>query len=503
MTTFLRVFSFLACAVVATSGGWAQDNAPGQSSGAPAAATGPAAVDPDNPPLSDLDVPTSETPFTGRSFFIPGLQFDEAIDSNGYGGSNGSSQTITEVSQGLGSIDLQKIWRRYQVGLDYVAGGSYITGPNPSGLPRGYQTHSFGSDQRILWRTGQLSIRDTFMYLPEGTFGFGSYGGFGGFSSAMGGSGLSGVGLGSGLGGGIAGGTPGGLYGSGQFGTIGIQPRIDNVAIIDVAQGISPRSTVTIGGGYDFSEYLDKSRSNFPLVNSQVATGQIGFNRLISRKDQIALVAVYQQIQFPGGGGGGVHAYVFQARYGHRISGKLDLVIAGGPQVTTVNTIYPILGGNLAPIPSTTSISGNGSVTLGYNVSARTSVHLDYQHFLTPGSGFYAGANTDALRVSVSHLLSRNLTFLTDNGWTYNTPLQSRSTNNGINASSYQYWYLSASLRRMVGQHLGVFATYQFYRFLAGSCSSSSASLAVCGNTYDRHVGVIGLSWHPRPIRLD
>src|SRR2546427_9533149 len=32
-------------------------------------------------------------------------------------------------------------------------------------------------DQRINWKRGQLALRDSFSYLPEGTFGFGAYGG--------------------------------------------------------------------------------------------------------------------------------------------------------------------------------------------------------------------------------------------------------------------------------------------------------------------------------------
>jgi hypothetical protein len=387
--------------------------------------------------------------------------------------------------------------------VDYVAGGSYYTGPNPSNTPRGYQTHSLGSDQRFLWRTGDLSIRDTFTYLPEGTFGFNSYGGFGAFAGALGGSGISGVGVGSGLGGGITGGITGGIYGGGQYGTIGVQQRVDNVIIVDVAQGLSPRSTVTLGAGYDFNEFLDTHRSAFPLVNSQMATGQIGYNRLLNRRDQIAFTAAYQQIVFPGGSGGGIHAYTFQGMYGHRITGKLDLVLAGGPQIVNVNTVFVNTGGHIVPIPATTSVSGAGSVSLGYTWTNRTDLHFDYQHFVTPGSGFYTGANTDAARGTLSHILNRNWTMITDVGWTYSTPLQTHLTTRGINSASYQYWYAGGTLRRLLGKNFDVFATYQYNAFLAGSCSSANGSRAVCGQNYNRHTGVIGLDWHPRPIRLD
>ena len=501
---FLRLLTSVALSAVVLSPAWGQQDASGQSSGAPPAATTTAAQNLENPPLSGLDAPVSEPVFGGRSFLIPGLQFSEGVDSNGFGASNNSNnQTITTISSGLGSVALQKIWRRYQLGVDYVGGGSYYAGPIPPNTPRGYQTHSLGSDQRFLWRTGALSIRDTFTYLPEGTFGFNSYGGFGAFSGALGGSGISGVGVGSGLGGGISGGTNSGIYGGGQYGSFGVQPRVDNVIIVDVAQGLSPRSTVTLGGGYDFNNFISTYRSAFPQVNSQMATGQVGYNRLLNRRDQIALTATYQQIEFPGGHGGGIHAYAFQGMYGHRISGKLDLVLGGGPAVINVDTVFINVGGRIVAFPATTSVSGFGSVSLGYTWTTRSDLHFDYQHYITPGSGFYAGANTDAVRVTLSHILSRNWTMMTDVGWSYDTPLQTHLTGNGINSTSYQYWYAGGTLRRLLGKNFDVFATYQYDSFIAGSCSSALGSRVVCGQSTSRHTGTIGIDWHPRPIRLD
>ena len=83
--------------------------------------------------------------------------------------------------------------------------------------------HTLAAVQRILWRTGQLAIRDSFSYLPEGSFGFSSYGGAAGFGSSLG-NGLSGSGAGTGLGGGLGSGLPGGL-GSTSYGSIGLSAK--------------------------------------------------------------------------------------------------------------------------------------------------------------------------------------------------------------------------------------------------------------------------------------
>ena len=469
-----------------------------QDSGAPPAATAPPQTSVENPPLSGLDQPQAEPAYGGRSYLVPGLQFSEAADTNP-SGSTRNNNTVTEVSRGLGSLDLQKIWKRSQLGLDYIAGGVYYVGPRFSNLGRTYQVHTFAGDERILWRTGQMVIRDSFNYLPEGTFGFNSFGGAASFGSALGG-GLSGAGAGSGVGGGLTGGIPTGNLGGGSFGSIGFQPRIGNSSIVDIVQQLSPRTSVTVAGAYDFTHFLTSASSQFPVINSQQASGQIGFNHIISRKDQIGVLYAYKEVHFPLAGTGTVKVDVWNALYGHRITGKLNLVLAGGPQVVTVSN-PPGSAAFLAFGPTTRKVAGNGSVTFHYSVTARTNVQMLYQHFVTPGSGFFAGANTDAARLSLARILGRRWTATADGGYSHSSALQSSSTV-GLNSNAYQFWYSGASLRRQLGQHFGAFISYQFNDFGSGHCNGSSTS-SVCGQTVQQHVGVFGIDWHPSPIRLD
>ena len=506
----------LALALVAISGGmWAQDNTtpvptpPDQStqgpdlSGAPPAATGGAGEPSmENPPVTGLDSPRSEPAFGGRSYLVPGLQLSESASTN-VSGSTGSGG-ISAVSQGLGSLDLQKIWKRYAVGVDYIGGGDYYTGPTSNGQGHAYQVHTLASDQRILWRTGQLSIRDNFDYLPEGTFGFGSVGGAGGFGSVLGG--ISGIG--TGLGGGIAGGTPVGLYGSGSFGSVGFEPRIDNAAIVDITQELSARSTVTAGGSFDYTEFLDKSRTEFPVINSQQSSFQAGYNRLLGRSDQIGVLYAFQEFHFPQAGSGSLSAQVWNAVYAHRITGKLNFVIGGGPQLVDVHNpaitfflfgIFPIT----IPASTTRNITGNASATLNYTVSSRTSAQVLYQRFISPGSGFLPGANTNAVRASVSHVFKQRWTGVGDAGYSFNSALHNASSTTGVNARAYQYWYLGGSLRRQLSPHFDVFASYQFNDFGAHACQATTVNTSVCGHRATRQTGMIGIDWRPRPIRLD
>jgi hypothetical protein len=494
--TMKRIAGVLTALVLMASLAVAQDDSGSGSSGAVPAATAPAEQNNvENPPLSGLDQPAAEPAFGGRSYLMPGFQLSESADSNA-SGYRGSSHT-SEITRALASVDLQKIWRQYQLGVDYVAAGNFYAGPLfAQNQARATQVHTLAAVQRILWRTGQLAIRDSFDYLPEGSFGFSSYGGAASFGSSLGG-GVSGSGAGTGLGGGLG----AGGVGSVSYGSLGYQPRIDNTAIVDIVQGLSPRSTVTMAGGYSISHYLDITNPLFPIINSQQTTGQVGYNHLLSRKDQIGLDYMFQEIHFPHAGSGSVTAHVANLLYGHRISGKLNLTMAAGPQFIIVHHPPIVVGNLLVPVPETKSLAANGSVTLSYFASTRTNLQLSYRRYVTPGSGFYAGANTDSVRLSLGYKLGRHWTTMSDGGYSHNSNLQSAgSATSGVNSHSYQFWYAGTSLQRQFGPHFSAFASYQFNDLGFASCPVSSTT---CGVNTIRHTGMIGINWHPRPIRLD
>src|SRR6266849_10009582 len=167
----------------------------------------------ENPPLSGLDQAALEPNIAPRSFLVPGLEVSESMDSNIAGQTGNAS--IHSVTRAIGSLTLQRLWRRYDRALNYIAGGAFYSrnfGAN--------QIHDLNADQKILWRRGQLSLRDSFSYLPEGSFGGGAFGGAAGAQLGAGG-------IGNGfLGGGVFGRSNLGFFGGGQFGSLGQEPRI-------------------------------------------------------------------------------------------------------------------------------------------------------------------------------------------------------------------------------------------------------------------------------------
>lgn len=481
---------------------WAQAPSDQNAGGAPPAATGLDTTTQmsENPPLSGLDQPTFEPGFGTRSYLAPNVEVSEGLDSNGLG--NFSKANITESTRALGSLELQKLWKLHPLDVDYIGGVDWYNRAN-GGL---YQVHSLAATQRFLWRTGQLAVRDSFSYLPEGSFGFGSFGGAGAFGAG----GLGGQGLG---------GVSGGIFSNSSYGVIGNQ--VSNIAIVDATQYLSPRSSVVVTGGYALTDFLSTPKSSFCPVNtncyfnSQETIGQLAYNHQISRHDQIALVYAYEQLHFPGTSAGSLNVNLWQIEYGHRISGKLDLQFGGGPEwvhlsqpqeaLLNIPTGLPCLntGGPLSCVDVKNAfLTGSAQVSVRYRTSERTSWSLSYLRYVSSGSGFFGGAKTDTARLSVSHALGRHWNVLLDSGYAHNSALLSLTSTAAGGATSYNNWYFGGAAHRKLGRHFAVFGSYQYnaFAFSSGSCSITGTN---CGASYGRNILLIGLNWTPQPIRLD
>jgi hypothetical protein len=475
-----------------TGAGWAQSDSTQASGGdaqqttsAPAPAfgqSGTSAVDTsENPPVTGLDQPSLEPRGAGRSYLIPGVHVSEAADSN-ISGTN-STSSYGSVTSLLGSLTLQKLWPRSDLALDYLGGGTFY---DRTGLTA-TQVHTLLGEDRFLWRNGQFVLRDSFNYLPEGSFGYGSYGGAGAIAGV--GGGLGGIGGAGGISGGV-GGSQLNFFGPGQFASITNQPRISNVTIADITQLLSPRSSVTATGSYGLVHFV-----NNPVgyVNSRQIALQGGYTYQINRSDQIGLLYGYQQFKYPSILSGDITTNLVNAVYGHRISGRMDLSLGGGPQFTKINS--PLLG-------NSTRLSASGRASLRYRFP-KTSVGLYYDHYNTSGSGFFVGASTDVARLTASRPISKNWLGTADFGYTRSSRLVPvvilLSPVNS--AETYGYFYAGLSAHRQLGKDFSLFGSYQFndVNFDRNFCGNT----VNCSNMFRRNVAVIGLDWHPHPIRLD
>jgi hypothetical protein len=456
--------------------GWAQDNSAQPQEGAvpppPVPAYGQSTdtrtASSENPPISGLDMPNLEPHAAPLSYLQAGAHFSETADSNIQ---NSAGQTdFGSITKLLGSLDLQRLWSHYSLGLDYLGGVGYY---NASGIGL-KQIEELGFEQKITWKRGEFSVRDAFSYQPEGSFG-----------SSYGGVGLGGAGLGE----------ESVFFGSTVLGELGQVPRIMNLSLADFEQYLTPKSAITATAGYGFIHFLENDPVlGNPFIGSSQTTAQVGYDRIIGPHDQAALAYGYERFDFSTGEM--FQNHLVQLMWGHRISGRMDLFFAGGPQFTEISG-------------SALQITGAGRATLRYRFS-KASLNAAYAHFLTTGSGLFAGATSDIAHVSAARPLTRRWTGFADIGYSHNTRVLPAECSlaqvvlgqcPGVSGNTYQYGFAGGGARRNLGREFAVYGSYQFnYLLFDQSFCATSTS---CSRTSGRQTVTVGLDWIPRPWRLD
>jgi hypothetical protein len=218
--------------------------------------------------------------------------------------------------------------------------------------------------------------------------------------------------------------------------------------------------------------------------------------------------------------------------YGHRISGRMDLLLGAGPQFTVIGTQSEVCSDPTVPvffcqaagdtlIPTTiknTKIGVAAQARLRYKFT-KTSLDLEYQRFETSGSGLFLGSQSDIVRMSAARPLSRVWGSFVDIGYAHNDRLQNltaaqlatcnlpgQTTPNlplcpGVNANTYAYGFAGGGLHRAFGRNFHAFASYQFNELTFDQ--SYCVPNIPCSRISNRQVITFGLDWTPRPIRID
>src|SRR5579864_824170 len=463
---------------------WAQDNAtPPSESQAPqqpvpayGQENAPAPIN-ENPPLSGMDLPSLQEHAAPLSYLQPGATFSESANTN-IGNTLGGA-TFGSITRGLGNLALRRLWSHYNLALDYTGGIAYY---QMSGGVR--QLQNLSLEQKILWKRGQLALKDGFSYLPEGNFG-GAYGSLG----SAGAAGLGNTAFGSFLGG-------------NSFGGLGLTPRILNVSVAELSENLSPKSAVTATGGYAFTHFYGNDVNGASFIGSSQVSAQSGYNRILTPHTQVAVMYGYQGFDFSVLGTA-FHTHVVQGMYGHRISGRMDLLLGAGPQFILIGS-------------QTRRLGVAAQARLRYRIS-KNSFQLQYERFVTSGGGLFAGAQTDMVRFGVEHPLSRKLSLAMDLGYSHNDRLQpltpqqilaclttNQTSQNACpanDARTYNSGFAGAALHRFFGREFHGFVSYQFNELAFDH--SFCVSGVPCNRLSNRQVVTLGLDWTPRPIRID
>jgi hypothetical protein len=444
----------------------------------------------ENPPISGIDMPNLQPHTAPLSYLQPGVHVSETADSNIENSLGGSE--VNSITQAAGSLELRRLWSHYDFSLDYLGGVGYYS-VSRIGLK---QVETLGFYQRVTWKRGELGVHDAFSYQPEGSFGS-SYG-----SEGAVGSGLAGLGT---------------FFGGSALGGLGQVPRIMNLSLVDAVETLTPKSSITATAGYGFVHFLqNEPGTNTSFIGSSQVTGELGYSRILGPHDQAAVAYGYQGFHFSTGTT--FHSNVIQLLWGHRISGRMDFLVGAGPQFTELNhlltpvsvptsaeTIPPcVLEPNLTVDCPTNDlqVSAAGRARLSYRFP-RVSLSASYEHYLTNGSGFFAGAETDIVSLRATRPLGRIWELATDLGYSRNrrvTPETCSLNCPGVNANVYQYGFAGFVVSRMFGRNFHAFASYQFNEL---SFDSSFCGSGPCNRISNRMLGTIGLDWTPRPVRLD
>jgi hypothetical protein len=447
----------------------AQDDAQEQPATTPAPAFGQNApiLNPENPPISSLDQPSLELRTATRSFIAPALQLSQSADSNA--GNQFGPGRVEGITRFLGALDLQRFWSKSDLLAEYLGGGAFYS--NDSSVR---QIQALGVEAVTRWRTGQGTLRDAFNYLPEGSFSLG-------FGDPGLGLAIGKIGGGEGL--------PG--FHNISNGSVGVISRLANSAALDIVQSVSPRSAVTVAGAFSNAHYFDNT---LDLVDSDQTTVQGGFSHLLNRRDQIAGIYGFQLFRFPQGTGGQIQNHIINLRWGHTITGRMSLAVGAGPQYTVIQ--FP-------DAPDIKKWAANGRVQLRYRFP-RTSFALVYEKYISSGSGFFAGSDTQRVRFGMRRELGRTFELLGDLGYSHNKSLQPFS-GAGVAGNRYDEGFAGAILRKHIGRVYDVFVTYRFAEIGFDNADPLCELFGpgACGRTSQRHGGTLGVEWHPTPKRIE
>ncbi len=421
--------------------------------------------------LSGADVLTPRSGGGGRSYLLPSFQW------TGYAITNPNLTTTDHSSlfgqsTYVGNLTLQRVRRRSQLNLDY-AGGAFFYSRRLEGrstiqsAPNG-TFHSLGIRQAVGWRRWRLQLSDQLSYLPESAFGFTGFGGLNSFGSRFGG--------------GLLASAPqlNPTFEPNQTILTGSARRLSNTAVTEIQYSPGARSSITATALYGTLHFLDPG-----FIDSNYWAVTAGYDHALSRRNSIGIQYQHILIRLQGN-----HREIlnrgFQLLYGHKISGRLSLLMSGGP------------------VASQISLPSGGAVTRSFlntydsfQYSLRKgSIDTSFARYTTAGSGVLAGAESDWLNMSISHSLLRkifgsiSLSHAYNQSLTQETKLQRRS--------KFEAWQAGLTLSREVGKHTSVYVNYYVQRQASNVCVGPD-----CGNVLFRQVGGVGINWHGRPIKLD
>ncbi|MGB7285163.1 MAG: hypothetical protein WBE13_23090 [Candidatus Acidiferrum sp.] len=418
-------------------------------------------LQPDNQPLGGIAAPSLGTPELRHSYWVPGLEYGNAISSNSPSIVANSGWNSTNYF--LGTLIILELSGHSVFGVNYSGGGTLSTG---GGAVDG-QMHQLSTGYSLNSGRWQILLLDQFSYLPESGFGFG-----GGTALAI--PGVQGI-LGASLPGMQAGFLPNQsiLSATGQ--------QISNTGAAQATYLVSRRSSITVNATYGLLRYVNSS--NFDSNNP---TAGIGYSYELTRNDSIGVQYRFGSFQFPGNPQA-IGIQVGQLEYGRKITGQLSVQLFGGPEYTAVRV--PVSG-------QSNRLVGSGGATLLYGWR-RSQLSLIYNSGVTAGSGIFTGANTNMVTASLGRSLTRIWQGSIDGGFAKNAALLNYTAQTPIH---YTSWFAGAGVSRPFGRDTTLSLGY---RAEIEDTNGTVCSVPACGSSYLQHSIWLSFQWHSRPLVIE
>jgi hypothetical protein len=418
-------------------------------------------LQPDTRPLTGVQIPTLGSPEIRHSYWVPGFQYANMIQSTALNQANAAGWNSTSYI--IGNVSLLQSWRNSQLFVNYSGGGDFSIG---SSQGNGYY-HLLTLVQAFEWQRWQLTLFNQFSYLPESSFGFGV------------GTGISIPGVGGSLG------PPQtdvqNIYQPNQGIFTSFGTRYSNSLTTQAVYAFGPRSSINVAGSYGILRFLEAGN-----VNSDDTIFNVGYNYSLSKKDTIGVLYRFTAYRYPGNPQA-LNDHVVQAAYGRKITGRLTLQLFGGPEITTFRV----------PVGSEShQVRGSGGATLNY-AWGPSNLSLTYNHGLSNGSGIRIGSSTDQVQTRLVRRLSRYWEGSTNFGYTRNSSLG----NSGVsqNTQTYNSYYVGGGLSRPLGRDASVSLAYTAQ---IQASNQAVCAAGTCKTSYTQHQITLGFSWHARPFIL-
>src|SRR6202790_1718871 len=419
----------------------------------PDTTTDPNALTPDTSPLTGIQTPGLGSVEFRHSYWVPGVQVANTVQSGGNGGS------WFDTTYLAGNLSLSEAWAHSHLALNYAGGGYFSSNSQGNGS---YQ--QVGFVQGFDWRRWQLQFFDDFAYLPTSQFGFG---------------GLSGIGA-PGVGGSLSPAPPllNGVYLPNQTILAANGPRYSNSFAAQANFAVSRRGSITLIGSYGLLRFTNPGN-----IDNDDEIGSIGYNYALTKKDSLGVLYRFTAYHFTGQPQA-IGDHTFNVAYGRKITGRLGLSLFAGPEIVTFRV----------PVGTTTqqtNLSVGASLSYRFEWGEAT---LGYNHGTNGGSGILVGATGDNVNANVTRRITRVWNARANFGYGREQAFGAV----GFSTPAYNSYYLGAGLDRPIGRNS--YLSFGYTAYIVNTNQAGCGIIACTAGTYTQHQIAVGYQWHTRPF---